>query len=260
MVKQYNNPAEAKDAAQPASVEESVSQSAAHPPKKRARRSNWRWFIESNFSVALVTVLIGGMFGQYITASIQEGMKDREFQQAWLKTRGDQALMAHKDYLDKEHEIATRAYDLIGNCITSAQDLIDLTDTDFDLSIVSHSSQGDVRTQAIEMLDNYNKVEQQWDVESGKLSLLIDYYHPGQPDVQTTWRETKEAVSKYRGCARQWYKDHRKPVDTTGVCQKEKDELDKHLAALSANLAAVRQYSWEGWESPEKLRSVLNKK
>lgn len=251
---------EAEQAAEPACDGKSVTPATVRLAEKRAGKSNWRWFFESNFAVALLTVVVGGMFGQCITASIQDGMKEREFQQAWLKTRGDQALMAHKDYLDKEHEIATRAFDLIGNAATSAQDLIDLTDTDFDLSKFPRIAQESVRAQALETIDIYNKVEQQWGVESGKLNLLVDYYHPKQPAVQTAWRDTRDSVTAYRLCARQWYKDHPKPVETGGVCQTEKVALDKHLAALSASLAAVRQYPWEGWESPEKLRTVLDKK
>jgi hypothetical protein len=207
-----------------------------------------------------VTVVIGGMFGQWITASIQDGQKEREFQQAWLKTRGDQALAAHKDYLDKEHEVVAHAFDLIGNCVTAARDLIDLTGPEFAPGNVSQRSQEDVRTQALDMIDNYNKAEQQWGVESRKLNLLVEYYHPGQPDVHKAWREASESVTAYMKCAQQWFKEHRKPLDPKGACQTEMKELDGRLVVLSASLAAVRQYPWEGWDSPDKLHSLLNKR
>ena len=112
-----------------ASDEQESSQSAPSPDKNNC--DYWRLFLDSKVLVALVTVLIGGLFGQCISASIQNSLKEREFQQAWLKARGDQALQSHKEYLDKEQQIVLQAYDLIGKCLTAGRDLIDLTDADF---------------------------------------------------------------------------------------------------------------------------------
>ena len=223
-------------------------------------KPGWRWFFESNFAVALVTVVIGGIFGECITSSIQDGQKEREFQQAWLKTRGDQALAAHKDYLDKEHEVVAHAFELIGNCVTAARDLIDLTSPKFAPANISKRSQEDVRKQALEMIDNYNKADEQWGVESRKLNLLIEYYHPGQTQVHEAWREASESVSAYMKCAERWFDAHRQPVNPEGACRAEGESLDVRLLALSASLAAVRRYPWEGWDSPERLRFLLNER
>jgi hypothetical protein len=221
----------------------------------------WRLFLDSKVIVALVTVLIGGLFGQCISASIQNSLKEREFQQAWLKARGDQALQSHKEYLDKEQEMVIHAYDLIGKCLTAARDLIDITDTDFALAGFKGKEREKVADQKTEVLDNYGAVIEKWDSEGNKTSLLIGYYHPGHPEVKTAWVDTQNSVNKYLDCARQWYKDHElKPQDTTGACKKEKDEVDNQLTAIGSKLETARQYSWEGWESPEKLRAILNQK
>lgn len=218
-------------------------------------------FLDSKVVVALVTVLIGGLFGQCISASIQNSQKEREFQQAWLKARGDQALQSHKEYLDKEQQTVLQAYDLIGKCLTAGRDLIDLTDTDFALKLFSGEQQKKVADQRTEMIDNHNIVVEKWDSEGNKIGLLMGYYHPGHPDVKTAWEETQKSVNKYLDCARLWYQKYeRKPLDTTGACKQEKDEVDNQLTALGSKLEKARQYSWEGWESPEKLRESLNKK
>ena len=99
------------------------------------------------------------------------------------------------------------------------------------------------------------------DSEADKTGLLMGYYHPGQSDVKKTWQDTQKSVTKYMDCARKWYKDHElKPLDTTGACEQEKAGLDSNLTALGSSLEAARQYSWEGWESPEKLHKVLDRK
>ena len=89
----------------------------------------------------------------------------------------------------------------------------------------------------------------------------MGYYHPGHPEVKTAWEDMQKSVNSYNDCAGKWYdKYERKPLDTTGACKKEKDEVDKQLTGIGSKLETARQYSWEGWESPEKLRAVLNKK
>jgi len=242
-----------------ASSDQESSESAPSGDKKN--RDYWRLFLDSRVVVALVTVLIGGLLGQCISASIQTSLKEREFQQAWLKARGDQALQSHKEYLDKEQEVVLHAYDLIGNCLTVARDLIDLTDKDFALEGFEGEERKKVTDQKTEMLDNHNAVVEKWDREGNKIGLLMGYYHPGHPDVKTAWEETQKSVNKYLDCARLWYQKYeQKPLDTTGACQKEKDEVDNQLTVIGSKLENARQYSWEGWESPEKLRESLNKK
>src|ERR1044071_8086338 len=68
-------------------------------------KPRWQRFLESSGGTAIVTTLIGGIFGAIISGIIQDGTREREFEQSWLKARGDQALVAYKEYLDKEQEV-----------------------------------------------------------------------------------------------------------------------------------------------------------
>ena len=231
------------------------------PAADKTNCDYWRLFLDSKVLVALVTVLIGGLFGQCISASIQNSLKEREFQQAWLKARGDQALQSHKEYLDKEQQMVLQAYDMIGKCLTAGRDLIDLTDTDFAPKNITSERRKSIADQKTEMVDNHNLVVEKWHSESHKIGFLMGYYHPSDPDVKTAWETTHKSVNQYLECARLWYQKYeRNPVDTTGACKKEKDELDNQLIAIGLKLEKARQYSWEGWESPEKLRERLSKK
>jgi hypothetical protein len=231
------------------------------PLSAKTENWRWRWFFESKFAVALVTVVIGGLFGQCITAGIQSSLKEREFQQVWLKARGDQALQAHKEYLDKEQETVLNAFDLIGSCLTAARDLIDLTDPDFALEGFAGKQREQVAEQRTEMLANYDAVIQKWDSQSHKTGLLMGYYHHGHPEVETAWQDTEKKINSYFDCARDWYKKYEQtPIDTSGTCKKEKDEVVAQLTVMISKLEAERQYSWEGWELPENLRKTLEKR
>jgi len=217
----------------------------------------WQRFLESTGGAAMITVLIGGLLGQLITWSVQKGLKEREFQEAWMKARGDQALVTYKDYLNQEQEIVRRVYEIVGSCISVSEDLIDLTKLEF----APGKSIG-VEKQRNSIRERYNTIDAQWRGEREKLGLLMSYYHRGRPEVAAAWRDLQDSVTKYNECAGNWYLDHPHPlikVEVADACKNDRDDLRKRLEQLSASLEASRQYAWEGWESPEKLRSALER-
>src|SRR4051812_9953741 len=102
----------------------------ARDPEAKPR---WQRFLESGGGAAIVTTLIGGIFGAIISGIIQYGAKEREFEQSWLKARGDQALVAYREYLDKEQEVVNETHALIGSCVSASDDLISIMGPNFDL-------------------------------------------------------------------------------------------------------------------------------
>lgn len=230
----------------------------AAPPKPR-----WLSFLESRSGTALITVVIGGLAGQLITCSIQNQMKDREFQQAWLQARGNQALVAYKEYLDREQQIVEQAYELIGNYISASEDLITLTKPEFDLERYSGDQRRVVAEQRTAIRQWFNTMDAKWRGEHEWLGLLMSFYHRGRQDVTTAWRELEDSVTEYADCTRRWYVEHSAPVtpaQAEEACKAESQLLRQRLDELSASMEAARQYAWEGWESPEKMRSALEKK
>jgi hypothetical protein len=226
---------------------------------KDGSKPRWQRFLETSGGTALVTVLLGGLMGQLITWSIQNQLKEREFQQAWMKARGDQALVTYKEYLDQEQEIVKRSYELIGGCISASEDLILLTTPDFAPGDFSGSEKHKVETERSSIVEKYNSADSQWRSEREKLGLMMSYYHRGRPEVTRAWQEIQSSVTKYNDCAGRWYLQHPLPISTESACGEELTELRKRLDQLSSNLEAARQYAWEGWESPEKLRTALEK-
>lgn len=256
---------EAKDAQ--AHNEESVHEQTENPPEREEQtpakgeekpKPRWQRFLESSGGTALITVIIGGIFGQWITASFQQNEKEREFQQAWMKSRGDQALVSYKEYLDQEQEVMKRAYELIGNSIAASQDLIAQTGKDFNPE------------QQIEIQKKFNEVSVAWRSERTKLELLIGYYHPEQPQMLRDWQNLSEAVSVFVGCASRWNNSWDDEWRKTGrspsqeeiheACGNEKRLLDEYVAKLNSTHGSNRRYAWEGWNTPAELRNALESK
>lgn len=227
------------------------SVSSIQKPEKRG----WQRFLETPGGAALITVLLGGILGQWINLSIQKSVKEREFQQGWLKARGDQALEGYKEYLGQEKELIQRAYKLIGSCLSTSEDLIILTRKEF-----APGSHVGVEEQTTALREQYNKIDMQWRSEREEIGLLMSYYHQGQQTVIVAWQEVQEAITSFMDCARHWYLVHPQPIDDPEACRKEKESLREKLSKLSASLESARHYVWEGWETPDKLRNALKKK
>lgn len=234
--------------------------STPHEPKERKTfREALR---EPTVVAALVTVLIGGIAATLITALIQWQAGLREFDQTWLKSRGDQALISYKEYLDQEHELMRRTYALIGTCISVSDGLRDLTKSRWRRRYVGPDLEA-VQKQMRDIRTNYNQTKAKWNSEGEELGLLMGYYHPGQPQVLSSWKAVKEAVTSYQECAENWSETHPAteppPTDeaVSAACKSNYDALLKTLEDLTNSLESGRRYAWTGWESPSEIRSLI---
>lgn len=193
--------------------------------------------------------------GNFIAATIQAGAKEREFQQSWMKARGDQALLAYKEYNDQEQETVKRAYELIGGCIAAADDLIGLTDPSF-----APGSHEGIEAQRKAIRKIYNEQEAQWRKDGLKLKLLMSYYHP-QPEITDAWKGVDVSVTDYLDCSGNWYGSQEDksaaPEDIKNACKDKKDIFNAKVVQFTQLLEKGRRYVWEGWESPDQLRNSL---
>jgi hypothetical protein len=224
-------------------------------PSETTKGPWWKSFLQPSVLAALVTVLIGGIMGNFIAATIQAGAKEREFQQSWMKARGDQALLAYKEYTDQEQETVKRAYELIGGCISASDDLIGLTDP-----TLAPGSHVGIEAERTSVRKNYNEYSAQWSKNNLKLQLLMSYYHP-QRDINDAWKGVQISVTDYMDCSGEWYVSHEgqspERKDIENACKDKKDIFNVKVAEFTQGLEKGRRYVWEGWESPDQLRFAL---
>ena len=219
----------------------------------------WQRFLESSGGTALITVLIGGIFGALISGMIQSRSKEREFQQSWLKARGDQALTAYKEHLTKQQEVVNRVYDLIGRSISAAEDLIAMSGEEFSVASYEGAQRTRVEKYRADVIDKFNVTESAWRSQRDSLGLLIDYYHPNHHTVLKTWQGAEYSVTEYFRCAEKWRIENPLVEDTSEACREARTNLAQRLEELSKSLETGRTYAWEGWENPEKLKEQLEK-
>jgi hypothetical protein len=222
-------------------------------------------FKEPAVLAALVTVLIGSIAATIITGLIQWRAQVREFEQGWLKARGDQALVSYREYLDQEQALIRRAYSLIGACTSEADNLTGLLRPEWN----EHNAKRDVEleNQKDEIIKRFNATKRQWHSEKGEIGLLMSYYHPGERQVMANWNNVEKAVTDYLKCKQSWHDDYINGSVPQGLaveqvmakCNQEYTDLIAGLGNLSSSLESSRRYAWTGWESPQETRALLNK-
>lgn len=236
---------------------------------KSETKPPWQRVLESTGGTALITVLIGGIFGTIISSIIQSNSKEREFQQTWLKARGDQAMVGYKDFLEKQQETVKKLFERIGNIMSASEDYITLTSpelTPLNIDLSPEEKKG-IEKQRTSIKERFNSSNRDWRNEREILGMLVNYYFPNKSETQTqtstsdtnvtaAWQQVKESVNQYTHCAERWVQKSF-PRETDMACQKEKNSVANNLVNLNKNFEINRKYAWEGWESPEKLKDIL---
>lgn len=237
-------------------------------PNNSDAKPGWQRLLESTGGTALITVLVGGIFGTIISAIIQSESKEREFQQVWLKARGDQAMVGYKDFLEKQQETEKKVFERIGATMSASEDYITLTRPELTLySTLSPEEKEGIEKQRTLIKERFNSNDRDWRNEREILGMLVGYYFPNKSETQTqispsdtnvmtAWEQVKESVDHYKNCAEHWVKNSY-PRETNTACQEEKTKIANSLINLNKNLEVNRKYAWEGWESPENLRKIL---
>lgn len=243
-------------------LEQQVRQSQDSTPKKRSLGQS---LLEPSVLAALLTVVIGGLFGAWITHIFQEKAKtresqqiqlnrEREFELLWLKSRGDQALIAYQQYLDSERGVVQRAYSLIGEVVSASDRVVGMARPAFRRT-TSEKQMSDIRT-------SYNETKAKWRSQNQELILLMSYYHPKQKSILETWKLVQDSVSAYMENARELDDKYRMrsdaPTEQENKAREEKyNSLLSNLDKLTQLLEETRLYAWRGYESPRAMLEMM---
>ncbi len=179
-----------------------------------------------------------------------------------MQAQGNQALLYYKEYLTEEQAVVKSTYEVAGKCISASEDLIILTGSEFDPDRYTGKPQLVIMRQREGTRERFNTCDAQWRDEREKLGLLMSFYHRSKPEIVRDWTSVQDDLTDFMWCARKWYLSHETAVDdatTRTACKDGKDKVRSDLHTLSKDLDAVRSYAWEGWESPENLKALLEK-
>src|SRR3954447_11049386 len=114
----------------------------------------WQVFLESVGGAALITALVGGALLQLITWTVQRSLEKREFNNAWVKARGDQALSAYRDYNKEQLKVFEELYSEVGRMIAGSEALVAAANWD--------SSDKATREYVAKIAVNFNAADDDW--------------------------------------------------------------------------------------------------
>jgi len=202
-----------------------------------APKSKLMQFFESASGAALITALVGGILVQLIAFSIQRGIKEREFQQAWMK------------------DVVRSAYTLVGRSVGASEDLMLLTTEAFDPNTYPKGKDRDlVEKQRVLLKEQYNDADREWRRQQKALVLLIGFYHRDDPKpVMDAWEEQGKAVNDFMDCAREFHMRNRvlQPEQREGpskACLAQKDRVMAKTVLLTEKLSHSRPVLARWWE------------
>jgi hypothetical protein len=206
-------------------------------------KSRWQQFLESTGGAAFITVLIGGTLGGFITYKFQMWQKDRDTQQAILKTRTEQALLSYKEYLDKRQEVNKTAYEMLAVCISTSDNLINaFTRSDFDPEGRSGKSLEKALNVREDARNAYVDATDKWQNQAQLTSLLLAQYHDSNPDVVTKWEAVRISVDAYLQCAESCFLAGKSGC---GCKDGTKSRLHENLTSFQAAIARSHDHFWK---------------
>lgn len=105
---------------------------------RRRKAFLWKLFNSTGFT-ALLSVVVGGLFAQWINYVAQAALKERELGIAMLQERSKQAQLTHEANLKQQQELIQKALACIGNVISSSENLLSITRPEWEFTKVQWS-------------------------------------------------------------------------------------------------------------------------
>lgn len=186
-------------------------------------KPRWQRFLESTGGAALITVLVGGLFGKWISDAFEKSRAENE-----------RSYLAHKEYLEQRLATINPALELIGNSVAAGEDLITLTRPDFDPNQFLGPEREATLANRREIRAAYNQADSVWRREKGRIGYLLAYYHPGVPGVTSAWGDLERAVTGFLDCARDWMvaNAERFTEEAATACQESRAKVDEEVGSL----------------------------
>lgn len=195
----------------------------------------------SNTAAALVTVVVGGLFGHWILARYQDRAKADAI-----------ALAQYRAFISKQQDVIGRAYDLLGGTAADSRALIELTQPEFQPRYILPGYRAAARAQAQRFLEAHNRLSAAWDQDRYKMDSLMRYYFSAKPQVLTMWTAALGSAEALRTCASQTYNQfnmhHTFP--SPAICEPKIEKFERALKQLSRAVASARSYTWQQAVTP----------
>jgi hypothetical protein len=220
----------------------------SEPPK------HWLWrFFESSLGTAFITVFIGGLFAAWISAGFQQSAKEREFQQALLKARTDQALIIYKDFTEKREEFIKSTFETVGETVNATANYELLANSDTRVKEEDSAAVGIEKKKIIDEVTNrFFQSKNNWQKTQAKINSSILYYFPKQPALSQAYQKMSISLTAYTDCAARAFSA------APDSCKSEKNGVDADIAELNSLFEQLRTYAWQELNDPQKTKEFID--
>ena len=186
----------------------------------------WHTLLESGATTALITVVLGGWIGHYITSSVQEKIKDREL-----------ALAQQKELAAARFGTVKQALEEIGDVISRSEDLIDLAHEEkWNILHFPEMDRPKVEEQKARIREAFNLSDTRWRKTKETRGLLLYYYSNNDTQVRRTWARLESAVDNFTKCAQERHALSVSSKPIPDECENERGRVSLMLQALTTKL------------------------
>jgi hypothetical protein len=222
-----------------------------------------RTFVDSAGGAALITVLFGGVAAQLISCDAQRRVQQREFNNAWLKARGDQALLARKEFVDGRRATLDEILRTAGTLSAASHDLVEITGPSFSMKGHTNMNSALILAEQTRVAKEFTVADLAWAPAQLRFSTSVAYFSAGNPAVRASWQDMQRSVDAMRTCASDTYKRWYLAGQQQGTysydpkyCRHELGVVDAKAAKLAESFGITSEQS--GWDNPDSLKRKLN--
>jgi hypothetical protein len=221
-------------------------QKPATEPKPR-----WLQLFESSGFVALITVLLGGIVGGYITFTLQDKAKERDQLAAARQLQHDRELAAFNDHLDRERKIVDEFLTVLGRLVDTSAGLVHLSREEW---AEDHKPAAEAQRLAKgkhDIVQRYNEATAVWDANRLRLGMLLQLEHDNDSALSQAYRDTCDKAEGYAVCADRWRQKHTNLTASEAEqgCAAFHQDLDSSVRAFTDRLLALRSQAVVAGES-----------
>ena len=184
-----------------------------------------------------MVVAVIGIFGAFLTSQYQERAKRNEI-----------GLAAFRESQTAQTQVATEAFNTIGDYIAAVDDLIALTSTDFATEHRSAADKSRMMTFFEETQARHDKADIAWRAGKYSVGYRLVYHHEGRVEVSQKWAALVSSVDALDDCGTTWYTQH--GPGTTDLraehpCEDKRKAVEAGIAGLTSTLNADHRYLWD---------------
>jgi hypothetical protein len=192
-------------------------------------------FLQSSSGTALITVLLGGLLGTILSSRIQESSRKNDESRARLQAG-----------LQAEQKTVEEAAALVGRLTASSNDLIEMTDVQFDQRTAGLDSE--YRTFIAKQKEAYynahNAALTEWTAQKTRIGLLLAIEHPANPDIQRVWENLANRVESFSVCSEAFNTSNPHPTTREmrkDICSAQRASLETGLQDFAGRIVSARQ-------------------